>query len=327
MSAASGAPSLRAAPEPRRDVVYPFLIEELGVLGRLALLGPAVDSILNRHDYPAPVAYLLGETVALAAVLASSVKYKGVFTLQAQGDGPVRLLVADVTSEGHVRGYASLDRERFAALDGKSPTNPVPRLLGAGHLAFTVDQSRDTERYQGIVDLAGPTLAACAQHYFRQSEQIESVMRLAVKRPDKLWRAGAIVLQRLPRDDLGKKRGWAARAFDEEEREDGWRRVATRIGTLRDAELTDASLPVETLLYRLFPEDDVRLFRARPLLDRCRCSRERAAATLRMLPRDRMDEYKVNGAVVVTCQFCSRHERFDDRDLERLFAGAEGGER
>jgi molecular chaperone Hsp33 len=324
MTDLSGAPLVQDAPEPRRDVVHPFLLEHLGVLGRLAVLGPAVDSILSRHVYPAPVALLLGETVALAAALAASVKYDGIFTLQAQGNGPVRLLVADVTSQGHLRGYAGFDSERLRLLDANAPSNPVPRLLGAGHLAFTVDQGRETERYQGIVDLAGPTLAACAQHYFRQSEQIEAVIRLAVAQQAGGWRAGAMMLQRLPQGGARKKNRRVP-ALDPEEREDGWRRVATRAATVRDAELTNPDMKVETLLYRLFPEDDVRLFRARPLVDRCRCSRERAAATLRMLPRDNMDEYKIDGVIVVTCQFCNRHERFDDSDLGAIFAAGQLG--
>ncbi len=199
MTAGVRAPVIRSQPARRDDAVHPFIIENLGVSGRLAVLGPVVEAIVARHDYPEPVAALLSETFVLAATLASSIKYDGVFTLQAQGNGPLRLLVADVTSEGHIRGYAGLDRGRFEALSAKSPTNPVPRLLGAGHLAFTVDQGTDTERYQGIVDLAGPTLAACAQHYFRQSEQIETLIRLAVGTAPGPRRAAALMLQRLPK--------------------------------------------------------------------------------------------------------------------------------
>ncbi len=320
MTAEARAPLARAEPRRRDDAVHPFMIENLGVMGRLALLGPSVAAIVARHDYPAPVAELLSETIVLASALASSIKYEGVFTLQAQGDGPLRLLVADVTSEGHIRGYAGLNREKFAALSVKSPTNPVPRLLGAGHLAFTVDQGAATERYQGIVDLAGPTLAACAQHYFRQSEQIETLIRLAVSAQSNNRRAAALMLQRLPKKTAGRGQSWVPLAFAEEDREDGWRRVAARLGTVGDAELADPGLSVEKLLYNLFHEDRVRLYRPRPLLDRCRCSRARAAGTLRMLPRAELEDYKIEGAVVVTCEFCNRHERFGDKDLEGIFA-------
>jgi len=323
-----GAPRLDLALAPDDDAIQPFMIEDLRLRGRLVRLGPAVDAIVTRHDYPLPVAALLAETLVLACTLANTIKYDGVFTLQAQGDGPVRVLVADVTSAGHIRAYAALDRARFDRLPPAAPANPVPRYLGAGHLAFTVDQGPGTERYQGIVDLAGPTLAACAQHYFRQSEQIETVIHLAAGHlsgnTGAAWRAGALMVQRLPRDRPGHahSRGtaWDLASLEDEEREDGWRRVAALISSVKDAELLDPALAPPQLLYRLFHEDGVRLYRRRALVDRCRCSRERAGNTLRMLQRHELEEAKVDGAVVVTCQFCNRHERFDDRDLDALFA-------
>jgi molecular chaperone Hsp33 len=322
VSAVAGADWQAPATAARGEGLYPFLIEGLNVQGRLVRLGPAIDAIVARHDYPPPVATLLGETVTLAAILAGSIKYDGVFTLQAQGDGPVRLVVADVTAEGHLRGYASVDERKYAALSEKSPSNPVPRLLGAGYLAFTVDQGSNTERYQGIVELTGPTLAACAQHYFRQSEQIDSVIHLAFERRGGGWRAGGIAIQRLPRGRAERETAWSLENLADEEREDGWRRVAALVGTVKEAELADPAVPPDRLLFRLFHEDGVRLYRRRPLDDRCRCSRERAAATLRMLPRAELDGLKIDGRVVVTCQFCNRHERFDDGHLDALFAEA-----
>ena len=317
-----GAPRLDIALAPEDDAIQPFMIEDMRLRGRLVRLGPAVDAIVTRHDYPEPVAALLAETLVLACTLANTIKYEGVFTLQAQGDGPVRLLVADVTSAGHVRAYAGLDRARFDDLGAHAPENPVPRYLGAGHLAFTVDQGSRTERYQGIVDLAGATLAACAQHYFRQSEQIETVIHLAVGKRNGKWRTGGLMVQRLPRDTQDFDTAWNMESLAEEEREDDWRKVAALVGSVKDAELLDPLLPPPQLLYRLFHEDGVRLYRRRPLADRCRCSRERAGNTLRMLERRELDEAKIDGAVVVTCEFCSRHERFDDRDLDALFADA-----
>lgn len=315
-----GAPRLDLMLAPDDDAIQPFMIEDMRLRGRLVRLGPAVDAIVTRHDYPEPVAALLAEMLVLACTLANTIKYEGVLTLQAQGDGPVRLLVADVTSDGHVRAYAGLDRARFEGLAEGAPGNPVPRLLGAGHLAFTVDQGPRTERYQGIVDLAGPTLAACAQHYFRQSEQIETVIHLAKGKRAGKWRAGALMIQRLPRDKHDFDTAWNMASLAEEEREDDWRKVAALIGSVKDAELLDPALAPPQLLYRLFHEDGVRLYRRRPIADRCRCTRERAGNTLRMLERRELDDAKIDGAVVVTCQFCNRHERFDDRDLDALFA-------
>src|SRR5438270_1571102 len=168
------------------DLVQPFRLDPFALRGRLVRLGPTVDRILSQHDYPDPVAAILGEAITLAIVLAGALKYDGIFTLQTKSDGPVRLIVADVSTDGAVRGYAQYDSERLeAALEpglrpGHSPS--VPDLIGAGYIAFTVDQGEDTERYQAIVELVGATLAECAQHYFRQSEQVQAGIKLCVAR-------------------------------------------------------------------------------------------------------------------------------------------------
>jgi molecular chaperone Hsp33 len=304
-------------PEPPDDLIQPFQIDRFDLRGRLVRLGPAVDTILTRHAYAEPVAALLGEAVALACVLAAAMKYEGIFTLQTKGDGPVRLLVADVTSEGALRGYAEVDAARLEAALAGPVENPVPRLLGAGHLAFTVDQGPHTERYQGIVDLAGATLAECAHHYFRQSEQLDAAIRLAAARDAAgHWRAGAMMVQRLPgaRDDD---------AWDGDGVEDGWRRALTFMGTATSAELLDPKLAPNDLLFRLFHEDGVRAFRPRPLAARCRCSRQRVADMLARLPREEVLACREpeTGEVVVTCQFCNTDQRFTLGQLEALFSG------
>ncbi len=211
--------------EPRPDdLVQPFRIDPFALRGRLVRLGPAVDRILSQHDYPEPVAAILGEAITLAVVLAGALKYDGIFTLQTKSDGPVRLIVADVSTEGAVRGYAQYDRERLDTLPphnfarpGASPS--VPELIGKGYIAFTVDQGEHTERYQGIVELIGATLAECAQHYFRQSEQIQAGIKLAAARSGAggAWRAGGLMLQRVPPEG-----GYTVIADDVE---DGWRRA------------------------------------------------------------------------------------------------------
>ncbi|HLJ63831.1 MAG TPA: Hsp33 family molecular chaperone HslO, partial [Stellaceae bacterium] len=152
------------------DLVQPFQIDGLALRGRLVRLGPALDRILSRHTLAAPVAGMLGEAVAVAAALAGALKYEGMFTLQTKGDGPIRMMVADVSSKGALRGYVQTDETKLAAVEiGRQ--GPVPALLGHGHLAFTVDQGEHSERYQGIVALEGATLAQCVQQYFRRSEQ------------------------------------------------------------------------------------------------------------------------------------------------------------
>src|SRR5271155_554422 len=198
------------------DLIQPFRIDPFALRGRLVRLGPTVDRILSQHDYPEPVAVLLGEAITLAVVLAGALKYDGIFTLQTKGDGAIRLMVADVSTSGAVRGYAQFDAAKLdvAADSGAS----VPDLLGAGYIAFTVDQGEHTDRYQGIVELAGDTLADCAKHYFRQSEQLQAGIKLAVGRvgPGGIWRAGGLMLQRVPPEG-----GYGPIADDVE---DGWRR-------------------------------------------------------------------------------------------------------
>src|SRR5215469_13902861 len=203
------------------DIVQPFQVDPFRLRGRLVRLGPALDRILTRHDYPAPVATLLGEAIALAISLSGALKYEGVFTLQTKGDGPIRLLVADVTTAGAVRGYAQFDADKLAQL-GSDAGLSVPRLLGAGYLALTVDQGEHTERYQGIVALQGSTLAECVHHYFRQSEQVEAALKVAVTQAldesgARRWRAGALMIQRLPRE---------AFTLERETEDEAWRRAA-----------------------------------------------------------------------------------------------------
>jgi molecular chaperone Hsp33 len=291
------------------DLIQPFKIEGQAVRGRLVRLGPLIDTVLDRHQYPPEVAELLGEMVALAAGLAGALKYDGVFTLQTKGDGPVRLMVADVTSEGDVRGYAQYDAERLAAVTSTAGGSSlsVPKLLGAGYLAFTVDQGAHTERYQGIVELTGATLADCVHHYFRQSEQLDSVVKVAAGRATGGWRAGALMLQRLPP---------SPGAGDEVE--DGWRRALAFMASSTEQELLDERLSPNELLYRLFHEDGVRVFAQSSLRAGCRCSRERVERVLRSLPADEIESFKIDGQIIVTCEFCSARYEFSDAQVASL---------
>ena len=303
-------PTLRAD-----DLVQPFQIDASGLRGRLVRLGPLLDEILTRHAYPEPVAAMLGEAIALAAALAGALKYDGVFTLQTKGDGPLHLLVADITSAGAVRGYAQYDEAKLVkAMDQGGVAGSVPRLLGAGYLAFTVDQGQHTDRYQGIVELEGASLADCAHHYFRQSEQVEAGLKVAVARIAgadgvKRWRGGSLMVQRLPPE------GEAARR---EAAEDGWRRAVILMSSSTSGELVDPGLAPEALLFRLFHEDGVRVYRRQELVARCRCSRERVETVLRMLPGRELAEMKVDGRITVTCQFCSAAYGFDEEAIHAL---------
>jgi molecular chaperone Hsp33 len=301
------------------DLVQPFRIDPFALRGRLVRLGPTVDRILSQHDYPEPVAAILGEAIALAVALAGMLKYDGVFTLQTKSDGPVRLIVADVSTEGAVRGYAQYDRDRLAGLGGAplaetgiSPS--VPELIGSGYIAFTVDQGEHTERYQGIVDLAGTTLAECAQHYFRQSEQIQAGIKLSAARAGEngAWRAGGLMLQRVPPEG-----GYTVIADDVE---DGWRRAMVLMSSATPAELVDPALSPRRLLFRLFHEDGVRVFETHPVEARCRCSRERIARILRSFPKADIEELRQEPVTTVTCEFCNTRYEFTPADITPLDA-------
>ncbi|MDP6389433.1 MAG: Hsp33 family molecular chaperone HslO, partial [Alphaproteobacteria bacterium] len=272
------------------DIVQPFLIEDTGFRGRLIRLGPTVDEIVSRHDYPAPVAALLAEFLALTVALGAALKYDGVFSLQTKGDGPVKMMLADVTSEGELRGYASVDGD-LPSVEAIAEA-PVPRLLGAGHLAFTVDQGAHTDLYQGIVEIQGATLIECVHHYFRQSEQFSAAVKIAAGRSDdRSWRAGALMLQRLPGEEGG---------LIEEDPEDAWRRATILMSACHSEELTDPGLGPHDLLYRLFHEDGVRVFREVDLEFGCRCSRARAERVLEALPGPDLEEMTVEGQILVT---------------------------
>jgi molecular chaperone Hsp33 len=292
---------------PADDLILPFQAEHADVLGRLVKLGPTVDIILSRHAYPEPVSRLLGEAVALTALLGASLKSEGKFILQASTDGPVDLLVADYQVPGGLRGYARFSADRVAELapeDGGS-------LLGEGHLAMTIDRGLETERYQGVVPLEGESLTEAAHTYFRQSEQLPTFIRLAVARHYRAglagegawtWRAGGLLVQKLTRE--GGVSG--AKNFEED-----WTRAKALAETVEDHELLDPMLPPDRLLYRLFHEEQVRVYRVVPLQSYCSCSRERVEELLQRFSPEDLADMVVDGEVWVTCEFCNARYHFD----------------
>ena len=299
------------------DLVLPFQIEASRLRGRMVKLGPALDEILARHKYPEPVARFLAETMALAVLLSSMLKYDGIFTLQTKGDGPIKLMVADITSVGDIRAYAQYDEEELKKAADDVAIAPAPALLGKGYIAFTVDQGQNTDRYQGIVELYGKTLADCVQHYFRQSEQIDTGLTISVDQETGTgaWRAGGIMVQRLPQDETEKVLGSGD--------EDAWRRAMVLLSTTTGEELLASDLAASDLLFRLFHEDGVRVWQPKALRFGCRCSRERVSDMLSRLPREEVQSLKIDdGRVEVVCQFCSTAYHFDDADLDRVYGTA-----
>ena len=304
------------------DIVLPFLIETQAARGKLVRLGGTVDRILSRRNYPAPVATLLGELAVLAALVSSALKDEGVLTVQVKGDGPVGMLVADATSSGELRAYAAFDGgtlDGVLAGEGSADwrTAPVPRLIGAGYLALTVDRGPEVERYQGIVELSGGSLADCAHRHFHESDQNQAAFKLAVAPtgPSGAWRAGGMMMQRLPDSGRARLSGEAP----DDDLEESWRRALVLMGSCTPGELVDARLHPHELLYRLFHEDGVRVFEPHALAHGCRCSRDRVEVTLRSFPREEIADLEVDGQVVVTCEFCGERYAFDEDDIERLY--------
>lgn len=297
------------------DLILPFQLAGGAVRGRLARIGPSLDAILDGHGYPARVGRLLAETVALAAVLAGALKYDGIFTLQAQGNGPVTLLLADITSDGAMRAYARFDEDKLAALPEGGDT--VPTLLGTGYLAFTVDQDSATDRYQGIVELTGATLADCAKEYFAQSEQLDTEVMVASRPPaqGQGWSVGAIMIQRMPGSQPG------APILMADESREAWNTATILMGSLTEKELLDPALPVEQVAFRLFHAEDLRAWESKALAAKCRCSLPKIAGALRSIPREEITALKDDsGQVTVTCEFCRTVYAFDDEALERVYA-------
>lgn len=300
-----------------KDYVLPFQLEASGARGRLIRLGPVVDEILNRHAYPEKVLLLLGEAVTLTAMLGAALKFDGKFILQTQSNGAVSFLVVQYSWPGHVRGYASYNRD-----DVDGATKP---LLGDGHLAMTIDPGAGMERYQGIVGLAGSTLVDAAHEYFDQSEQIPTFIRIAVARqftageggsPGQwAWRAGGLMVQKLTREGGRKDGNDLSQPEAASVDDDGWRRAKALASTIEDHELLDPTLSPERLLYRLFHEEDVRAFVATPLDAQCNCSRERVETMLNQFSPEELDGMAEDDVITVTCEFCNTHYEFDtDQD-------------
>lgn len=294
------------------DRVLPFQIEHQDVRGRIVRLHGALGQILAAHSYPAVVAQLLGEALVLTALVGSVLKGEGKITVQARAKGAIRMLVCDFTGNGSLRGYADFDADALALL----PSDPtLDELFGAeGYLALTLDTQPDNERYQGIVPLAGAHLAEAAAAYFESSEQIPTAVRLAV-RFDGLkqqWLAGGLLIQHLPRGEIGGERREVVRENDE----DGWRRADVLAKSVTFEELTDPDLALETVLYRLFHEDGVRVFADKPVTRGCTCTPERLRAILKQFsPEDLADMVTDSGAVQMTCAFCSREFPIPMSDL------------
>src|SRR6202163_1633946 len=295
----SQSPDIKISPEtpirapsavPVDDAVLPFEVASLDLRGRLTRLGPALDDVLNKHDYPPAVGKLLGEAIVLATLLGSSLKFECLFILDTHTDGPVSFLIVDFQAPDRLRAYARFDAKRLRDAQDSAA------LLGKGHLPMTIDQGPDMSRYQGLVALEGGTLEDAAHEYFLRSEQIPTRVRLAVGEewrgggdgPRHRWRAGGMLLQFLPKaperarqPDLHPGDAPEGAVTHMVAEDDAWVEGQSLIGTVEDIELIDPDLSGERLLYRLFHERGVRVFPPLPLRAQCSCSREAVSSMLK----------------------------------------------
>jgi len=274
------------------DTLQRFVFEHAPIRGEIVRLDATWRAVLERRHYPEPVRHLLGEFMAAASLLAASIKFDGRLTMQVKGHGPVRLLVVECTSKQTLRAVAQWDRD--------ISSGSIAELLGDGQLVMTIEPD-EGERYQGIVELNGETVAEVLEHYFERSEQLNTRLWLAADTDQ----AAGMLLQRLPEELM----------LDA----DAWDRAVHLGSTLTREELL--TLPVPQILRRLYHEEDIRLFSGRPVSFRCSCSRQRVESVLRMLGHNEVKSILAErGKIEVDCEFCGSHYEFDRVDAEQLFA-------
>jgi len=277
------------------DCLHRFLFEHSDVRGELVHIDAAWQAVLERKDYPPPVRDLLGQAVAAATLLSATIKIGGSLHLQLQGDGPLKLLLVEVTAQRTLRGLAHWDAE--------VPAGTLVDQLGSAYLTLTIDPGSGGERYQGLVAIEKDNLTAALEDYFQQSEQLATRLWLAANKE----RACGMLLQRLPGKDID---------------DDDWQHDVCLGETILADELLQLS--TRELLRRLYHEQDVRLFEAEPVSFRCSCSRERIETMLRGLGyAEVQDILEEQGNVRVNCEFCAQGYVFDQVDIERLFAAAD----
>lgn len=279
----------------KADLSVPFILPKISLRGNLVRLSEVSTRILDQHEYPPVVATLLADFLASAAALSGLLKTEGIFTLQTKTAGPIGLAVVDVTYEGHMRGYVQVKPEVL------KENATFQDLLGSGYLTFTVDKGLNADKYQGIVSLNHETLVDALEHYFKQSEQSETRIFIASKRTQEgQWHCGALLLQQLPAQHIN---------------DDTWPYIEALLNTLSNEEFLDFDVPYETLLYRLFHEVGVEVFKPIPLKAQCRCSEQRIRNFLSSLSAEEIEGLLEKGQLKMTCEFCNHVYKFDRKDL------------
>ena len=292
------------------DTCISFNLDNNLFRGRIVRLDSVLSEIFTHTKYPDNVAAAVAETTALGVLIASLMKFDGIFTLQIQGSGPISVLVADVTSVGKVRATAKYDakaiEEAQALRKTEGEIEPTPHWLEHGSLIFTIDQGKNTELYQGVVDLQGKTLEECALRYFKNSEQIDTYLHLYLRKKDEIWQSAGILIQKMP--TTGGKDGEA-----EEDLPELWNENKILLDSLTADEIFTLDLP--EVLFRLFHEHQVRVNKESEYTFGCRCSREKLQHTLSLMRQEDIEDMVENGKITATCNFCGQVYSFDKGEL------------
>jgi molecular chaperone Hsp33 len=290
-----------------------FHIGNGAFLGRLVRLDNVIDEITSRHQYPEQVNSVMAECTALAVLFAGSMKYEGLVTLQTQTDGPISMVVVDVTSKGEIRAYARYDENRIIRAQELRKTEgeiePAPYLLGGGYIAFTIDQGKDTELYQGVVNIQGKTLSEIALRYFRQSEQIDTHIRLFTRKNRKSWEAAGMMIQKMP--------GEGGKDMEKDNNQEAWNEAKVLMDSMSEEEIFDHDLSSENLIHRLYYANHMVVSGIKNYRFQCRCSRDRLLNTLRSFDQKEIDAMSEKNKVTVTCDFCSNNYIFEKGELYR----------
>ena len=296
-----------------KDKCVSFNLDNNAFRGRFVRLDNVLAEVFSHHKYPDNVGAAVAETTALGVMLASLMKFDGLFTLQIQGDGPVSDLVADVTSDGKVRATARFDEQKMKEAQILRKTEgeleATPFWLGKGSLIFTIDQGKGTDLYQGVVDLQGNTLEACALRYFKYSEQIDTHLHLYLNKKGAYWQAAGILIQKMP------TKGGNELTETEDELAEKWNEDKILLDSLTVAEMFDEKLAADDILYRLFHEHQVRVVKANEYYFGCRCSREKLLNTLSSMKEDDINAMIEDGKITATCNFCGQVYSFDKGEL------------
>ena len=300
------------------DFIRPFLLSEGLFRGNVVRIDNVIKEVIKRKEYPAAVAVLIAETKVVAALMSSALKYDGVFTLQIKGEGAVQTLVTDITSDGKMRSYARYDEEAVKAVTEQEirERGSVPTLLQAGYISFTIDIDGGADRYQGAVELEGKDIADCALRYFKQSEQINTVLKIAVDTSKGMEniKAAGIMLQQMPFNG-GTAGGYGK---TEEEAREEWNTDVILLSSLKNSELLDENITAERLLYMLYNEQKITVFDEKPLIFSCRCSKERIKAVISSFADKDFEDVFKTGQTEIVCEFCGEKYQITKEEVQEI---------